>query len=75
MLDDVLVNFDSARDESAAKVLRDFAALGHQVVMFTCHEHIMRIFAKIDVQVRVLPSQGHPGEAEIYYPEQVVEQP
>ncbi len=74
VLDDVLVNFDSARAESAAKVLRDFAALGHQVVMFTCHEHIMRIFDKINVQVRVLPHQGHPGEAEIFYPD-VVEQP
>ena len=26
----------------------------------------MRIFTKIDVQVRVLPPQGHPGEAEVY---------
>ncbi len=70
VLDDVLVNFDSARAESAAKVLRDFAALGHQVIMFTCHEHIMRIFDNIDVQVRVLPHQGQPGEAEIYFPDQ-----
>lgn len=69
VLDDVLVNFDSVRAESAAKVLRDFATLGHQVVMFTCHEHIMRIFHGIDVQVRVLPPQGHPGEAEVYYPD------
>lgn len=71
VLDDVLVNFDSIRAESAARVLRDFATLGHQVIMFTCHEHIMRIFHKIDVQVRVLPPQGQPGEAEIYYPETV----
>ncbi|MCC7338524.1 MAG: AAA family ATPase [Pirellulaceae bacterium] len=73
VLDDVLVNFDSVRAESAAKVLRDFASLGHQVVMFTCHEHIMRIFDNIGVQVRVLPHQGQPGEAEIFYPEQLVE--
>ncbi len=69
VLDDVLVNFDTARAESAAKVLRDFATLGHQVVMFTCHEHIMRIFHEIGVQVRVLPPQGQPGEAIVYYPE------
>jgi uncharacterized protein YhaN len=69
VLDDVLVNFDSIRAESAAKVLRDFAALGHQVIMFTCHEHIMRIFHKIGVEVRVLPEQGTPGTAELYYPE------
>ncbi len=75
VLDDVLVNFDSVRAESAAKVLRDFATLGHQVVMFTCHEHIMRIFHEIGVQVRVLPPQGTPGEAIVYYPEnKVIEQ-
>lgn len=68
VLDDVLVNFDSIRAESAAKVLRDFASLGHQVIMFTCHEHIMRIFHDIGVQVRVLPPQGQPGEAEVYHP-------
>ena len=72
VLDDVLVNFDTVRAESAAKVLRDFASLGHQVVMFTCHEHIMRIFYEIGVQVRVLPRQGQPGEAVVYYPQQPV---
>jgi uncharacterized protein YhaN len=75
VLDDVLVNFDSVRAESAAKVLRDFATLGHQVVMFTCHEHIMKVFWNIGVQVRVLPPQGEPGEAIVYVPEQRVETP
>jgi uncharacterized protein YhaN len=75
VLDDVLVNFDSVRAESAGKVLRDFATLGHQVVMFTCHEHIMRIFHKIGVQVRVLPPQGQPGEANVYVPESRVVEP
>jgi len=68
VLDDVLVNFDSIRANFAAKVLRDFAALGNQVVMFTCHEHIMRIFHNIGVQVRVLPAQGQSGEAKVYQP-------
>ena len=68
VLDDVLVNFDSIRATHAAKVLRDFASLGHQVIMFTCHEHIMRIFHNIDVQVRVLPPQGQTGDAKIYQP-------
>ncbi len=75
VLDDVLVNFDSVRAESAAKVLRDFASLGHQVVMFTCHEHIMQIFHDIGVQVRVLPPQGQPGEAEVYLPERIMAEP
>jgi uncharacterized protein YhaN len=68
VLDDVLVNFDTTRATHAAKVLRDFAALGHQVIMFTCHEHIMKMFHSIDVQVRVLPEQGVPGEARVYDP-------
>ena len=71
VLDDVLVNFDSIRATHAAKVLRDFASLGHQVIMFTCHEHIMRIFHNIDVQVRVLPTQGQIGDARIYQPHDV----
>ncbi len=69
VLDDVFVNFDRARTLAAARVLRDFAALGHQVIMFTCHEHIMRIFHEIGVEVRVLPSQGQAGEARVYVPE------
>jgi uncharacterized protein YhaN len=68
VLDDVLVNFDSNRATAAARVLRDFAEMGHQVIMFTCHEHIMRIFYDIGVQVRVLPQQGVAGEARIYEP-------
>jgi uncharacterized protein YhaN len=75
VLDDVLVNFDSIRANFAAKVLRDFAALGHQVIMFTCHEHIMRIFHNIDVQVRVLPAQGQSGEAKVYQPHDVPVEP
>ncbi|MDZ4848858.1 MAG: AAA family ATPase [Pirellulaceae bacterium] len=69
VLDDVLVNFDIARAHSAARVLRDFSALGHQSIMFTCHEHIMRMFYDIGVQVRILPPHGQSGDAEIYIPE------
>jgi hypothetical protein len=72
VLDDVLVNFDTIRATSAAKVLRDFAALGNQVVMFTCHEHIMRLFVSIGVQVRVLPAQGEAGIAEVYHPQKLI---
>jgi len=69
VLDDVLVNFDTARAQSAAKVLRDFSTLGHQSIMFTCHEHIMRMFHEIGVQVRILPAHGEIGEAKIYTPD------
>jgi uncharacterized protein YhaN len=66
VLDDVLVNFDAGRALLAAKVLRDFGKLGHQVIMFTCHQHIMHMLHDIDVQVRILPRHGEPGEAIIY---------
>jgi uncharacterized protein YhaN len=69
VLDDVLVNFDTIRAQNAAKVLRDFSALGHQSIMFTCHEHIMRMFYEIGVQVRILPAHGEIGEAKIYTPD------
>lgn len=63
VLDDVLVNFDRTRAVHAAKTLKLFADLGHQVMMFTCHQHIVNIFHEIGVQVRQLPEQGHPGTA------------
>ena len=55
VLDDVLVNFDADRARAAAEVLRDFAAQGYQVLMFTCHDHIRDLFHHLDVDVRVLP--------------------
>ena len=55
VLDDVLVNFDSDRARAAAIVLRDFAASGYQVLMFTCHDHIRDLFHNLDVDVRILP--------------------
>ncbi|MEM6314990.1 MAG: hypothetical protein AAF743_12935, partial [Planctomycetota bacterium] len=55
ILDDVLVNFDDHRARVAASVLRDFAAEGHQCLVFTCHEHVWRMFQELDVDVRRLP--------------------
>jgi uncharacterized protein YhaN len=55
VLDDVLVNFDASRAKAAATVLRDFAAAGHQVLVFTCHEHLMKLFASLKVPVGTLP--------------------
>ncbi len=56
VLDDVLVNFDLDRAKAAAVVLRDFARQGHQVFIFTCHEHIAELFKTLRAQVRQLPS-------------------
>ncbi len=69
VLDDVLVNFDRDRAVCAARTLQAFAELGHQVMMFTCHQHIVDIFQDIEVQVRLMPAQGSPGRASILEPE------
>lgn len=74
VLDDVLVNFDRRRAIHAARTLKTFAELGHQVMMFTCHDHIAEIFHDIDVQVRLLPPQGQPGIAAIMPPPERVEE-
>jgi hypothetical protein len=58
VLDDVLVNFDNIRAKAAAAVLRDFAKQGHQLMVFTCHEHIARMFKQLKVDVRELPVNG-----------------
>ena len=58
VLDDVLVNFDAERAKAAVAVLRDFAAAGHQLLVFTCHEHILKLFKSLRVQVRQLPGRG-----------------
>ena len=60
VLDDVLVNLDARRVRAAADVLRDFGQSGHQVLLFTCHEHVTRIFADAGVEIRTLPTRGQP---------------
>jgi uncharacterized protein YhaN len=56
ILDDVLVNFDEGRAAAAVDVLRDFAAAGRQLLIFTCHEHIAKLFENRGVEVRRLPA-------------------
>ena len=60
VLDDVLVNFDLERAKAAAIVLRDFARAGHQVLIFSCHEHIARLFKHLKADVRRLPDNANP---------------
>lgn len=62
VLDDLLVNFDSQRARSAATVLREFADRGHQILMFTCHEHLVKLFKSLRVPVRDLPTAAMPRE-------------
>ncbi|MCA9230333.1 MAG: AAA family ATPase [Planctomycetales bacterium] len=58
VLDDVLVNFDIVRAQRAAEVLCEFAAGGHQLLVFTCHEHIWQMFQQLDADCRRLPVRG-----------------
>lgn len=58
VLDDVLVNFDTRRSLAAARLLRDYAAGGQQVLLFTCHEHVAEMFRALDVAVQTLPEMG-----------------
>lgn len=55
VLDDVFVNFDEQRAEAAADVLCDFASEGHQVLFFTCHQHLSRIFESRGIHAIQLP--------------------
>lgn len=58
VLDDLLVNFDTERARATAEVLQEFAAGGHQVLLFTCHDHIKRLFQELGVRVRRLPDNS-----------------
>lgn len=69
VLDDVLVNFDNRRARAAAEVLRDFCYTGHQILLFTCHRHMMDLFQAANVEVRVLPLHER-----MYEPETIEEE-
>ena len=56
VLDDVLVNFDVERATAAVHVLHEFARRGHQLIIFTCHEHLARLFKTNQADVRRLPT-------------------
>lgn len=82
VLDDVLVNYDEQRAATAARVLCQFAAQGHQLLVFTCHEHILATFNKLNADCRRLPSRFEEEEfeqptevQELKAVEEVVEEP
>src|SRR5690606_23801566 len=52
------VNFDVERARAAAEVLEEFGAQGHQLFVFTCHEHLAALFQDLDVPVRQLHSHS-----------------
>ena len=50
----ILVNFDAERTSAAIDTISEFAALGHQVLFFTCHAHVKELFSGLDVDSREL---------------------
>jgi hypothetical protein len=64
VLDDVFVNFDNERSKAAAAVLQDFADGGRQVFVFTCHEHILKLFKSRKATIIRLPERGEPAAVE-----------
>ena len=73
ILDDVLVNFDAGRAQVAASVLAEFAKEGHQLLVFTCHEHVWRMFQQIKVDSRRLPNRFQEEDANELVVEQEVQ--
>ena len=62
ILDDVFVNFDAGRTKTAVRVLREFAKQGHQLLVFTCHEHVWRMFADVKADTRRIPNRYNKNE-------------
>ncbi len=60
ILDDVFVNFDQLRTESAFEALRDFAGEGRQVLFFTCHLHLAHLAEQHGVAPIWLPGHNPP---------------
>lgn len=58
ILDDVFVNFDDRRAEAAVHTLCEFAAAGHQVLMFTCHQHVAELFRNEGTEPIRLPAHA-----------------
>jgi uncharacterized protein YhaN len=73
VLDDVFVNFDVGRQQRAAEVLSEFAAAGHQLLFFTCHEHIWHMLQALDADCRRIPTRRGAPEPALPAPKPVIE--
>lgn len=69
ILDDVFVNYDAGRTRTACSVLREFAKQGHQLLVFTCHEHVWQMFKDIRVDTRRIPNRHGDMEETIAEPQ------
>ena len=55
LLDDVFVNIDQRRTTATINAITDFSDRGHQVILFTCHEHIANQWRVRNTPVFELP--------------------
>ena len=55
VMDDLFVNFDQDRTEAAVDSLIDYANSGQQVLFFTCHLHVAKMFEDRRVDTLWLP--------------------
>ncbi|MBL8816906.1 MAG: AAA family ATPase [Planctomyces sp.] len=67
VMDDLFVNFDQERTEAAADCLIELAASGQQVLFFTCHEHLAKLFQTKHIEPLWLP--GHKVAVDVHKPE------
>jgi uncharacterized protein YhaN len=58
VLDDVLVNFDPERSAAMARAIGQVAR-EHQVIVFTCHPHVVSTFAASSPELKVLELERH----------------
>lgn len=56
LLDDPLVHFDHTRLRHAVDALIDWATPSRQILLFTCHPHLMEAFARRGVPILHLPA-------------------
>lgn len=55
VLDDVFVNFDQRRTQAAVQTVIDYAADGRQLLLLTCHQHLVSLFADAGATTVRLP--------------------
>jgi uncharacterized protein YhaN len=58
IMDDVLVNFDHRRAQAAVDLLCRLAAQGQQILYFTCHDHLVRLFEVHGAALRPLDASA-----------------
>ncbi|QDU79236.1 hypothetical protein Pla110_09420 [Polystyrenella longa] len=63
ILDDVMVNFDQGRTETALSTLLKWAEGGQQILCFTCHLHLAKMLEERGVKTFHLPKNQTAAEA------------